>query len=114
MNTIRSIEVGKVSKIIENRVITLSVGDRIEALLSSEWDQAGFRFPNPIHEWREIHAIALNIEITGRTFQWRNGRHMVKLRLEWVGDGEPSTYSEGWLLVDSIHAYPWIDHGTGD
>ena len=102
----------QVSKIIENRVVTIRVGDRIEnavgrieVLLPSDWDRAEFRFPNPIHEWREAHAIALNIEITGRTFQWRNGRHMVKLRLEWVGDDEPSTYSEGWLLVDSIHAY---------
>lgn len=107
-------------KIIENRIVTIRAGDRIEnaagrieVLLPSEWNRAAFRFPNPIQEWREIHAIALNLSITGRTFQWRNGRHMVKLRLEWVGDGEPSTYSEGWLLVDFISNYQWIDNATG-
>jgi len=98
-----------ISATIEGRRVEVGVGSpvenaagRTELLLASDWDAAMFRFPNPVPDWATRHAIAVNVEITGRTFRRRRGAQYVKLRLEWVGDGEPSTYSDGWLLAD-----PW-------
>lgn len=100
-----------VTKQIEKRVVTMHVGSvvelsasgRCEALLPSDWDRAAFRYPNPIMGWEEKHAIACNIEISGRTFQRRSGgTYWVKVRITWVGDGELNTYGDGWLKVD-----PW-------
>jgi hypothetical protein len=97
------------SKVVENKIVQVAVGSVIEnavgrtvALLPSDWDMAAFRYPNPIPEWETKHAIALNVQITGRTFQYRQGRYWIKVRLIWVGDCEPDTESEGWLLAD-----PW-------
>jgi hypothetical protein len=38
--------------------------------------------------------------ITGRTVKRRMGDEWVRVRIEWVGDCEPSTFCSGWLLVD--------------
>jgi hypothetical protein len=104
-----------VNKVIENRLVEINVGSiienaagRTEKLLPSDWDKANFRFPNPIWDWRETHAIACNIQITGRTFQYRQGDYYVKVRIEWVGDGEPNSYSEGWAKVN-----PWVCQHAG-
>lgn len=93
--------------IIENKILTVEVGTavenaagRTEKLLPSDWDRAAFRFPNPIPGWETKHAIACNVTVTGRTFQWRKGAFYVKARMEWVGDGEPSTFSEGWIFCN--------------
>ena len=98
-----------VSKVIENRTVTCDVGSvvehdtgRTERLLPSEWDKAQFRWPNPVPGWETKHAIACNVEITGRTFQYRGGTYYVRIRMIWVGDGEPDTDCPGWLKVD-----PW-------
>lgn len=100
----------QVSKVVQSRIVTVEVdsiveivGGRCERLLPSDWEQAAFRWPHPMHDWRESRAIAINVEITGRTFQVRSGgNYWVKARVEWVGDGEPSTFSEAWLRVE-----PW-------
>ena len=72
-------------------------GDRL--LPCDDWDKAEFRWPNPIQEWREKHAIACNIEITGRTVRLIRGGSWVRVRFTWVGDDEPDTYSLGFMLV---------------
>ena len=94
---------------VENRILKVEVGTavenaagRTEKLLPSDWDRAAFRFPNPIPGWEAKHAIACNVAITGRTFQRRKGAYYVKARIEWVGDGEPSTYGDAWILCN-----PW-------
>ena len=46
------------------------------------------------------YQFAANIEITGRTIQTVSGLRAVKIRIESVGDCEPSTFCAGWLLVD--------------
>jgi hypothetical protein len=97
-------------KIVENWIVNVTRGSvvqidggRCEPLFAcTDWDQAEFRWPNPIHEWREKHAIACNIEITGRTFQYRRSNWCVRVRIIWVGDGEPNTSCTGWLLIS-----PW-------
>ena len=58
------------------------------------WPGAQFRLPCPIGR-----MIAVNVTITGRTIQRRGGADWVRVKLEWVGDCEPSTFSKGWLLV---------------
>jgi hypothetical protein len=89
-----------------NSVVQLDSG-RFERLLEGDdyqdsgWDGCDFRYPNPIREWATKHAIACNVHITGRTFQDRmgDGRRWVRVKIEWVGDGEPNTYAGGWLSV---------------
>lgn len=107
------------SKIIEGRIVTVGVGSRValesgrvEELMPCDWDQASFRYPNPIQEWREKHAIACNVQITGRTFQVKHGViSAVKVRIEWVGDDEPNTYTEGWLLTD-VWSLPYAEEAA--
>jgi hypothetical protein len=64
-----------------------------------DWDRASFRWPNPIPEWRESHAIACNVEITGRTIQRYNGALWVRVKITWVGDREPDTTTGGYMLL---------------
>ena len=58
-----------------------------------------FRWPNPVREWRTSRAIAVNVQVTGRTIQYRWGGRFVRVKIEWVGDCEPSTFSGGWMAV---------------
>lgn len=66
----------------------------------TDWDMAEYRYPNPIPEWREKHATACNVKHTGRTIQRHSGAYWIKGEVEWVGDGEPSTFCCCWILVD--------------
>ena len=74
-----------------------------ELLPCDDWDKAEFRWPNPIPEWRENHATAVNVEITGRTLQripWHEGSDWIRVKLTWLtDDGEPNKTSGGWLWV---------------
>ena len=63
------------------------------------WQGCDFRYPNPVQGWEVKHAIACNVSITGRTMQIVNGSRCVRVKIEWVGDCEPSTFSSGWLLL---------------
>jgi hypothetical protein len=90
-------------KVVEDRLVKVGVGSivenqsgRIETLRACEWEGAEFRYP---HAFQPNPAVAVNVEITGRTFQLRGSVWAVKVRLEWVGDGEPSRFSTGWLRV---------------
>ena len=98
---------------IENMKIAATVGSaleldsgRVELLLEGDdvtcpgWDGCDFRYPNPVLGWEKKHAIACNVHVTGRKIRRRNGSQWVRVRIEWVGDCEPSTFSGGWLLVD--------------
>jgi hypothetical protein len=42
----------------------------------------------------------VNVVVTGRTWQRREGDYWVRVRIEFVGDGEPSVFVGGWLLRD--------------
>ena len=62
----------------------------------SEWEAAQFYVTAPFTDAR----VALRLEVTGRTYQWPFGSDSpkcVRVRVEFVGDGEPSTYGKGWL-----------------
>ena len=58
-----------------------------------------FRYPNPVREWATSRAIACNVHVTGRTYQYKSGYRVVRVRVEWVGDCEPPTFTSGWLYV---------------
>ena len=43
--------------------------------------------------------LAVNIKVTGhRTYITDLGRVKVRCRIEFVGDGSPSTFAHGWLI----------------
>lgn len=44
--------------------------------------------------------FALNVHVTGRTYQRRGGDLVVKVRIQAVGDGEPDNNFGAWLLVN--------------
>jgi hypothetical protein len=68
-------------------------------LISSAWDKAQFRLPRPAaFSGDPIQSLAVNVVVTGRTVQLREGGYWVRVRIEFVGDGEPSTFTGGWLL----------------
>ena len=75
-----------------------------------DWDKAEFRWPNPIPEWREKHATAVNVEITGTTVRrkWYGG--WVRVKMTWVKEDEPDTSSGGWMLWEKetqVWDHPW-------
>jgi hypothetical protein len=68
------------------------------ALLPSDWDAAAFRLPTPRLE-PVIKDVAVNITVTGRKVRRRCGSDVVRVRIEYVGDCEPSTHHAGWMVV---------------
>ena len=46
-----------------------------------------------------VGSSAVNIEVTGRTIQRHQGSPAVRIRIEFVGDCEPSTFCRGWIAV---------------
>ncbi|MHC4322697.1 MAG: hypothetical protein ACYSUX_00325 [Planctomycetota bacterium] len=54
-----------------------------------------FRIPDPAN----IYKIAVNIKITGLP-HWDHNRYKSRCKIEFVGDGEPSTFAGGWLWHD--------------
>jgi len=47
-----------------------------------------------------IPSLAVNVVVTGRTWQRRQGDYYVRVEIEFVGDGEPSVFAGGWMLRD--------------
>jgi hypothetical protein len=61
-------------------------------------DFAQFRLPSGRYD---KVAYAVNIEVTGRTTQSRpwNGRGWVRIKITFVGDGEPDSVVPGWMKI---------------
>lgn len=73
------------------RLIACEVQDPI----GEGWPGADFRL-----NWSNgFPQVAVNIHVTGRTYQRRHGDLWVKVQIEWVGDCEPSTFAAGWLRI---------------
>lgn len=97
-----------------DRLVAPAVGNWLEpdgwklgGLLSeSNWEAADFRVgsTNAFDLYSDRPAgIAINLEITGRDLRYRPGRgpaNWIRVRIVWVGDGEPDTFSGGWLKTD--------------
>jgi hypothetical protein len=65
----------------------------------SEWPElAPFRLPSL--RYTDIKYLC-QVEITGRTAQRRpyDDRLWVRVRIVFVGDGEPDTQSRGWMTL---------------
>ena len=77
----------------------VELGERVFGC--DDWDRADFRWPNPIGEWRESHAVACKIKVTGRVAQWFGGESWMRVRIEWVQDDEASTFSGGYVMIES-------------
>lgn len=89
--------VGSVVKLDDARIAEkLLEGDDY---VDSGFEGCDFRYPNPVAGWEKSHAIACNVHVTGRTVQRRHDADWVRVKVEWVGDCEPSTFSAGWMLV---------------
>ena len=50
--------------------------------------ESGYNFPLPV-----------NIAITGKKLIYRNGAFYKRVKIEFVGDCEPSTFCCGWILL---------------
>ena len=63
------------------------------------WDKADFLWPVGFDG--PIKAVAVNIFVTGRTIQFKHGDPVVRVKVEFVGDGEASRYVPGWILLNT-------------
>lgn len=70
-------------------------------LIPSDWDRAQFRLPRPnAFPGDPIQSLAVNVVVTGRTWRRMSESYWVRVRIEFVGDGEPGTVVGGWMLRD--------------
>lgn len=67
-------------------------------LLPSEWEKAKYRIHSVNYPDR---VMAINVNITGRTLVRKAGDLWVRIKIEWVGDGEESTFSGGFMRIDN-------------
>jgi hypothetical protein len=86
------------------REICVAVGSVIEpdewvcgmALEASDWEGATYRLESCRYPGV---SSAVNVTISGRTVVRRAGNNVVRVRIEWVEDGEESSYSGGYMRV---------------
>ena len=71
-----------------------------ECLKPSSWDKAKFYLPTGYDFG--IKEIATNIYISGRKFIHKDGNIYVRVQIEFVGDGEPNTYTYGVMKLDNM------------
>jgi hypothetical protein len=50
----------------------------------------------PTNSGGPIKEVAVNVEVTGRTMQRREGSYWVRVKITFVGDGEPDVVVRGW------------------
>jgi len=69
------------------------------------WEKCDYRIPIK----GGFYELAVRIEVTGRTIQWRQGAPMVRIKIVFVGDGEPDKVCRGWAYVcfDRIDEAKW-------
>lgn len=66
-----------------------------ERLQISNWDEAEFYVQSSNTDaWS-----ALNVRITGRTLQRRQGRLWIRVAIEFVQDGDENIQHAGWLAI---------------
>jgi hypothetical protein len=55
-------------------------------------------FRLPTHQ-TVITSLAVRIEATGRTLQYKGGDLMVRVRIVFIGDCEPDSHTHGYMKV---------------
>jgi len=88
------------------RQLDLPVGDTIYIddwdrwvdLIEDEtgWEKCDYRIPVK----DGFYELAVRIEVTGRTIQWRQDAPMVRIKIVFVGDGEPDKVCRRWAYVN--------------
>ena len=67
-----------------------------------EDDYPGCQFRLPLTNGGPIKSVAVNVTVTGRRhYRMGNGKSRSRCNVEFVGDGEPSTYVGAWVYFDS-------------
>jgi hypothetical protein len=59
----------------------------------------GSMFRIPTYD-KLIPTYPINIEVTGRTLQFKDSAYRIRIKITYVHDGEPNTFGNGWLLVN--------------
>jgi hypothetical protein len=59
----------------------------------------GCEYRLPVHNG-EV-KLGVNIIETGKT-KWQGGQEWKRVKIEFVGDGEPSTFCRGWILDNNV------------
>lgn len=72
-------------------------------LVDSEWNMAQFYLPTNSNG--PVKSLAVNVTITGRTLRRKDDNDCIRVKIEFVGDGEPSTFTKGWLKVDDGNSH---------
>ena len=93
MNTLRNPKVG--DAIIGDEWPVYAAERLIEGDTWHDSSFPGCRFRVPMHDYN----IAVNVTITGKTPTKRNGVIWYRCKIEFVGDGEPSTFTGGWIRL---------------
>jgi hypothetical protein len=62
------------------------------------WDGADYAWD--IRNGGPIDEVAVNVYVTGRTLQWHFDEQVIRCKVEFVGDGEPSEFADGWLFLN--------------
>jgi hypothetical protein len=70
------------------------------------WDKADFAWD--VFARGPIKEVAVNVYVTGRTVQWKSGCQLIRVKVEFVGDGEPSTFANGWMYFETAD----VEYGT--
>ena len=60
-----------------------------------DWDKAEFRFPARTAGY----DLAVNVEVTGKKERYVLGMWAVRVRITYVGDGEPDQHDGGFMKV---------------
>ena len=63
---------------------------------------AGSQYRVPISPTGPVVDYPINIELTSRTVAYRDGVPMMRCRVEWIRDGEPSDFDGAWVQVDIL------------
>lgn len=89
-----TVELPKVGSLIE--LDGRRVGERLVACEDVRF--APFRFPSAaLKAVTGCVGPACRVEITGRTVQLRVGGCWVRVKVVFVGDGDPDTEARGWM-----------------
>jgi hypothetical protein len=56
-------------------------------------------FRIPVSNGGPIKSLAVRIEVTGRTFQRKNGGRVVRVKIIFPGDCEPDTVTHGYMSI---------------
>ncbi len=65
-------------------------------LQAGTWDERPDALWLPSGLW-EGHGSHVEVKVTGRTQQLRNGEWVIRCRITWPGDCEADKHSGGWL-----------------